>query len=438
MTPTTTSRHPAWDTPTLLLEIAGQTASRALMASVLSFSYEDHEDELDTCEIMIADGNRHWIDDPLLQEGHDVRVRFGYAEALSPMHVSVIKEVECDFPEGGVPTIRVKAYDKGCLLAGRQAQRIWQHPSPGVRASDIAETIAREHGLVPVVTPTVDYHLRVAQGNQSDAQFLRGLAKMARDRERAGSTGYAFYIEGDELHFHPRGLQTTPRLVLEYFSDRDGILRSFRPRLQAQAAKGAGVETTAVGVDPRKKTPVEHKANNQTTPARTTLGTRTVLVDGETGERRFTAQESGKVVPSYGAIEHGHSTSIHPTVQREAESQFTPGEHRQIEADAVTIGLPELRAKQNVEVRGVGTKFSGVYYVTSVRHTLGDAGYQCELHLKKNAFGHAAPAHGNSTPTTTQGRPNTQDGQRKPSSPPPAVPPPRMVVIDANTGKRRN
>ena len=426
-----------YSTPIFLVELANQRLSSALTAAIQSLVYEDHEEELDTCDITITDGDQQWIDHPLLQEGHDIRVCFGYAEALSPLHVGVIKEVECDFPDGGVPTIRLKAYDKGCLLAGRQAQRIWQQPSPGIRASDIADTIAREHGLVSVVTPTVDYHLRIAQGNQSDAQFLRELAKTARAKDTAGSTGYAFYIEGDELHFHPRGLQTTPHLVLEYFTDRDGILRSFRPRLQAQAAKGAGVETKAVGVNPRTKSPVEHKANNQTTPARTTLGTRTVLVNGETGERQFSAQESGKVVPSYGAAEHGHATSTHPAVQRDAESHFIHGEHRQIEADAVTIGLPDLRAKQNVEVRGVGKKFSGVYYVTSVRHTLGDAGYQCELHLKKNAFGHAAPAHGTTAPTTAHGRPNTQDGQRKPSSPPPAAPPPRMVVIDANTGQRR-
>jgi len=47
------------------------------------------------------------------------------------------------------------------------------HPAPGIAYSEIAEEIASAQGLRPVVTPTSDRHLRVAQSNISDAQFLQ-------------------------------------------------------------------------------------------------------------------------------------------------------------------------------------------------------------------------------------------------------------------------
>jgi hypothetical protein len=49
-----------------------------------------------------------------------------------------------------------------------------------------------------------------------------------------------------------------------------------------------------------------------------------------------------------------------------------------------------LRAKQNIEVTGVGCKLSGVYYCHSVQDKIDGHGYSCELILKKNALGKGA------------------------------------------------
>ena len=57
---------------------------------------------------------------------------------------------------------------------------------------------------------------------------------------------------------------------------------------------------------------------------------------------------------------------------------------------ANTMGIPALRAKQSVELKGVGSKFSGVYYCESVRHVIDAAGYHRELKLRKNALGRGA------------------------------------------------
>ena len=411
--------------PTFLIQIEGRDLTRDITQEITSFVFTDNEEELDVLELSITNRNLQFVDDPLFQEGNEIIARFGYVGNLSPRKKAVIKDIDYDFPESGDPTIRIKAYDKGFKLAGKENQKVWQKPAPGILYSEIAEEIAAANGLMPVVTPTKGKHLRVTQSNISDAQFLKELAEKARERDGQGVAGYVFYIQDDELHFHPRELDQMPLLTLEYFTDTKGVLRSFRPATQSQGAKGAGVETKAVGVDPRKKDAVVHKANNATTPERASLGKQTYLVDGNTGEGRFKEQESGQVVPSFERSEGFHEEPRQEPAQDAAEGKFREAELRQVEADAVTIGISLLRAKKNIEVKGVGRKFSGIYYCQSVRHSIGPGGYGCELKLKKNALGKGA----GDKSAQVEGKPNDKQAPLNPQDEPPT-----MVIVDADTG----
>lgn len=271
--------------PLVLLEIEGKRLSRDLTDRLVSFSYEDHEAALDLLEITLADPYLQFIDDPLLQEGNGLRARFGYIDQLSPTKSTVIKEISYDFPESGAPTITIKAYDKGCQLSAEQVQRVWEQTG-GIRASDIATTIAHDHGLLPVVTVTIDRFARLHQSKQSDAQWLAHLAKTSRAADGKGTTGFVFFIEGNELHFHPRGLEKPPVLVLEYFTDRDGILRSFRPSTHTQGEAAGGHSTTAVGVHPTTKSTTTTKADHTSTPDRPVLGSKTAQGDRQSGSTR--------------------------------------------------------------------------------------------------------------------------------------------------------
>ena len=417
--------------PTFLIQIEGQTLSKDITQEITAFSFTDNEDEMDVLELCVTNRNLQFVDDPLFQEGNEIVARFGYLPVqagmgnLSPQKKAVIKDIDYDFPEDAAPSIRIKAYDKGFKLAGKENQRVWQKPAPGILYSEIASEIAANNGLIPVVKETAVRHLRVTQSNISDAQFLQELAAKARDTDGEGVTGYVFYVQDDELHFHPRELDQGPVLALEYFTDTRGVLRSFRPSTQSQGAKGAGTETHAIGVDPRKKEAVAHKANNASTTDRTSLGKKTYLVDGNTGEGAYRDQETGQVAPSYERSEGFAEEPLQEPAQDLAEGKFNEAELRQVEAVAMTIGIPSLRAKQNIEVRGVGQKFSGVYYCHSVRHTIDNSGYSCELKLKKNALGKGAGEKSD----TALGKQNDRE-----APPVPEETPPPMVRVDGDTG----
>ena len=77
-----------------------------------------------------------------------------------------------------------------------------------------------------------------------------------------------------------------------------------------------------------------------TTQERTSLGRRTYLVDGNTGEARYKEQESGQIVPSFERSEGFHEEPRQEPAQDLAEGRFKEAELRQVEAVAVTIGLP--------------------------------------------------------------------------------------------------
>ena len=410
--------------PAFLIQIEGRDLSEDVTQEIKSFVFEDNERELDLMELTLTARNLQFVDDPLFQEGNEIAVRFGYAGGeLSPKKKAVIKDVEYDFPEEGGPEVTLRAYDKGHRLAGRENQKVWSKPPPGILCSEIAEEIAAKHGLRPVVEETATRHLRVAQSNVSDAEFLIELAKSARPKA-GGAAGYAFFVQDDELHFRPPGLDEAPVAVLEYFTDARGVLRSFKPATQSQGAKGAGVEAKAVGVDPRKKAPVERRASNASSPGRTVLGGKTYLVDGNAGEKEFEDQESGRVKPSFARSEGFHEEPDAEPAQDEAGGAFVEAEMRQVEATAVTVGIPSLRAKRNVEVRGVGRKFSGVYRVQSVRHEFGESGYSCELKLRRNALGKGAGD-------------NAEDALGRENDAPAAAreEEPGMVRVDADTGE---
>jgi len=137
-------------------------------------------------------------------------------------------------------------------------------------------------------------------------------------------------------------------------------------------------------------------------------------------------QRAGHVAPTTG------TTPSRPA----AEAPFVAGELQHVTAEATTVGLPSLRAKTNIELRGVGRKFNGLYHIEAVRHRIDSGGYSCELTLRRNALG---PGAGR-TATATRGTANVQQAPTAASrsAATPARPPARrQVVIDADSGQRR-
>ena len=46
-----------------------------------------------------------------------------------------------------------------------------------------------------------------------------------------------------------------------------------------------------------------------------------------------------------------------------------------VKASGTCVGLPDLRAGQQVKIAGLGARFSGEYFITDTTHTISEAGY---------------------------------------------------------------
>ena len=55
-----------------------------------------------------------------------------------------------------------------------------------------------------------------------------------------------------------------------------------------------------------------------------------------------------------------------------------------VKATGVTVGLPDLRAGTKVEIDGLGPRYSGIYYITSTTHTIGDGGYRTTFEARRD------------------------------------------------------
>ena len=342
--------------PIYIVEIDGKLLPEDISDKVESFTYEDHEDKLDELTLDIVDVDLVYVDHPMLQEGCEVKARWGYIGNLSNMRVCTIKEISYDFGTDGVPRITIIAYDKGHKLTGRAARTCWSNK----KLEDVVGDIASKHNLKPVVDIPGDYDREfLSQGGKNDFEFLKGLA---------AEMGCKTWVENDELHFAPNRTTGNATHTFDYRRDGEGLLKSFSVTSNAEKGKGTGAETEVSGIDPIKKQPFEETYTSQEESV-----TMNLVSGRELNETPHQARhdETGltKATPSHTKAE----------AKNEAKGRVRTEGMETIEGRATVIGIPHLMAKDTIRIEGIGQKLSGLWRAKSVRHQISDAGYECEV-----------------------------------------------------------
>ena len=133
------------------------------------------------------------------------------------------------------------------------------------------------------------------------------------------------------------------------------------------------------------------------------------------------ADETGSVVstPATNAKQARHS----------AGGKVKTSAMKAIEAEAETIGLPYLKARETITIENIGKKFSGEWRITKIRHEISNSGYTCSLSLAKNNFGNGKKKN-KSTPKASV---NTKNNNAKPANK--VSNQPKKIKFDLNTGK---
>lgn len=343
--------------------IEGQDLSKVLTDDAVSLTVEDHAEEADAAAFEVTNRANAWIDHPLFDRGNLVEVFLGYGADPPKIFEGVIAVVEPHFPQDGVPTISVTAYDRSYLMR-KKGDRDAAYPDR--TANEVVREVALSYRfheseiVTPDETPLRRFFM---QSVQDDWAFLQGIAK---------ELGFELYVELGALHF--RKPRTRPEFVPGTFVYRENLL-SFEPSLTVDESVS---KVVVRGWDELAKRPFEVVVDDPFAAERDVLGSQAAsdfLSEG--------FGENTRILSEAVATSEAHAKEI-------ALAFFQRKEFELITATGSCVGEPEFKAKRLVRIGGVGEKFSGTYYLTRVTHRFDDAGYLCEFEAKRNAISRAA------------------------------------------------
>jgi Rhs element Vgr protein len=303
----------------------------------------------DMCLIEINDPRFRWAEDQRLRLGQEVQIesRTSENERGSPARLfsGQITSVEADMRENGVATLVLRCYDRSHLM----------HRGTKVRAfvqatdSDIAATIAREHGLQASVDPTSQVHTQIFQDNVSDYEFLM---------DRARAVGHLLTVDDRTLCFKKPASIVRPVVEIDFGTS----LLEFHPRLTVASQVK---EVSVRGWDPKNKR---------------------ALV-GQAAAAEFQAVKAGagrrasSVVQQAFGVDAGELLVTDQPVASQAEGDalakalLSDVWARDVRADGTAHGNPAIQPGCKLKVGGIGTVFAGEYFVTSTRHVFDSEGH---------------------------------------------------------------
>jgi phage protein D len=361
-----------------------QTRDRAV--DLLSVSVTDTVNQADSFSFTVRDHHPsrghfpsgpelQWMDSGDFDEGRAVEIQLGYESKPADLFKfsGEITAVSANFPESGVPSLIVRGFSYFHQLQRRRRRE----PFKRVTDSAIAQAIADDMQWDAEIDATTSKHDMKSTLDQTYAAILLS---------RAQRIGYEIAVKHKTLYFQkPKylanagnfgsggnigsGGSDAEKIILEWGKD----LRSFSPNLSTYNM------TTAVIV--RGTQTAQAKGKEALVGIATTDNIRTRMGDtlGPDIAIRLNGWGPNPALDAEHDVVDQAEADLVAVAQLEAKAlEFISGR-------GSIIGNPKLRARMLIELRGLGRRFSGSYYVTSVTHTLDASGYRTDFEVKRNA-----------------------------------------------------
>ncbi len=325
-----------------------------------------------------------------LQEGMEVEVELGTVDDHSLVFRGRIHQVDASFPQDGVPVVRIRAHDNSMRMGLRRRNRPWTDITP----SGIADRIAEEHGFLRRnVRLLGDPQLEgngIRQRDETDLAFLRRLAAnfgaqvhvVAKDADDE----FTFLAQREIMTSDPEVTLHHGRCGVDHrlltFEARADVAQVQLPRAFSGVDydRGEAVEVLQAPVEEVGDTEDLYFDENMTAfrardPGR--AGALQALLGAAPSVRRTVIQELGEVervkVPTFTSAED---------LRTRSQNQFSTSIHG-MRASGTTGGNHALRAQTNVRIEDVGGRFSGIWFLTQVRHVLDEQGYRTEFECRR-------------------------------------------------------
>jgi phage protein D len=353
--------------PSFKIEVEGESLVHGSTIDVLSVSVTEAIESADTFTFSIRSRRNEsgrfasgsdllWIDNDDFQEGKNVKIEMGYVGNMREMIQGKITSVTPNFPQSGIPTILINGQSRNDRLT-RERRR---EPFTKSKASDIALEIADQVGLTPKVDPTdIEYAYR---GNNDNS--LMDILK-----DIAGRIGYEVFVKGDTLYFVKPGNRSNPSPALELEWGRN--LQTFKPKLKTH---GLHTEVT-----------VRASQTSQGGAKQPLVGTAKAGDErGKLGDKSASQYIEENLAKS-SFLHREHNITSQEEAKEMALAKLEESSMNYITGSGSCIGTVELEPRVVIEIKSVGSRFSGKYYVTKVIHTIDGSGYRSTFEVKRNA-----------------------------------------------------
>jgi uncharacterized protein len=372
--------------PQFRVLVSGSDLPGEILHDVVEVTYKDKIDEIDSCELTVSNWDttlrefKYIGADQLDESGHSgdarakywtafdpcqktVELKLGYAGNLTSMLTGTFVTYEPNFTASGPPVLKVRMLNRLHKLRSAKHDDSW--PKGGkqtVRDSEIIDFISKAPDdknkgakRFPIPVKLADGWQTneqerefVVQKNQTDIDFLWQLARR---------NGYDVRLEGegaDEKLAFSRSTSVTRPTYQLYWGQS---LTEFKPTL---TTGNQYKSVTVRGWDRAAQKPIEVKVGFEDPEVgKINKNVRYLLDQCDPREERV------EELPVF----------TKDDAKKKAIAILTDQSKRMVKATGTTIGLPQLRAGSKFELKGLGTRLSGMYFVTSTTHTLNNSGY---------------------------------------------------------------
>jgi phage protein D len=294
-------------------------------------------------------------------------VKMGYMDNLTTMVKGHCTTLEPSFPGGDASTLSGRGLNVLHSLRRKQYSDTYRGKKPSEIAREISQKndpqTHRRRFPIPIDVDSgamgrehpIEY---LSQRNQYDIDFLFGLARRQ---------GYVVYIntEQSHLYFGPSTADSPQALREVTYILKWGVtLMDFRPTLNAANQVKS---VTVRGLNRRTGRRISETVTLRDAGIRINRDLLRILEISEPREEEVVNEP----VPSETAARDRALAIL-----LEKFKEF-------VTATGTTVGLPDLRAGMQVKIEGVGSRFSGMYFVTESTHTINDSGYQTKFKIRR-------------------------------------------------------
>ena len=371
--------------PDFLMEVEGQQLDPKSKGDVLEIKATLDTDELASVDVKLNNYDDtafdlKWSDTSFFRLGNRVHVKLGYVDSLVSVLRGPITTLSPEFVGDGAPTLTVRALDRLTILKGSQPPET-EVTYKNKKDWEIAQAIAQRHNLrFEHDADDGPVHDLVVQKNTDDLAFLM---------ERAARIDCKAFMKTDPksgedvLYFGKPtdGRDGSPArtYVLAWGNLRNNTgvapsLVEFKPTISATDQVQS---VTVKGWDVKAKKAISVTAQPAATPGVSGSGDAT----GPAAAEKVSSADARKQVVVNAPV------ATEEEARQLAEALLAERAYAFLTATGKAIGLPDLRPGDNVEVHGVGKRFSGTYFVQKVTHTLNASGLLTEFTVRKTYEG---------------------------------------------------